>query len=307
MNYVRDPILMRWLIAMVRMSRPLQLGAVSLVYLSGGVLAVHRGAEVSVVRFFWGYLTLLIGAISIHLANEYADFETDLKTTRTMFSGGSGALVEMKLERSGALVLAWISLVLTVLFTVSSLIAQRMESLSAAILALGVFWGWMYSMSPLKVAWRGWGEVLNASLGGLLLPLYGSTVLSGRVDFSVLVVMLPFALLTFNNLLATTYADRISDHLVGKFTLATRLSNMQLRSLYGSVSILALLALLVIPAYLMPDSVKLISILAIPVMIWGWGTYTRKHDPLASVSAMTVMLILQVCGFLIFGNMPGKF
>lgn len=247
------------------------------------------------------------GAISIHLANEYADYETDRRTRRTLFSGGSGALPEMGLKRGGALVLAWVWLVIALLVAAAGLIGGFLRIAPLIILGLGVFLGWMYSLSPFKLAWRGWGEALNAFLGGMLLPLYGAAVISGHIDGSIPIVTVPFALLTFNNLLATTYADRRSDHAAGKYTLATRMRRGQLRLVYASTSILAFVVLLGMPAKLLPDIAKTISLSAIPMVIWGWLTYTRIHNPLPSVSAMTVLLLAQISGFLLDINPSAAF
>lgn len=292
-----------WVIAFLRMIRPLQLVAVSLVYLLGAVLAVHQGAELNPGNAFWGYLALISAAMSIHLANEYSDFDTDFLTERTQFSGGSGALQEIGLEPRGALRLAWLWLIVTGAIVLIGFSAGKLFAGSIVVLGLGLSLGWMYSLPPLKLAWNGWGEALNAFLGGLLLPLYGAAIVHGRIDSAVLVIMAPFALLTFNNLLATTYADRVADQSVGKFTLATQYDDARLRWIYIFVSLLTALALLFIPVRLMPVGVKLASFLAAPVVFQGWRDYTQKHNPVASVSAMVVLLAAQLFGYLFFGNL----
>jgi hypothetical protein len=71
------------------------------------------------------------------------------------------------------------------------------------ILALGTLFGWMYSLKPLALGWRGLGELDNAVLGGLLLPFYGYVVQAGTVDVGVILALLPFGASAFVNLLAT--------------------------------------------------------------------------------------------------------
>jgi 1,4-dihydroxy-2-naphthoate octaprenyltransferase len=289
----------RWLIAFVRMARPLQLLAVVFVYILGLLISSDPVSGFDFKEILFGLLVLLTGAISIHLANEFSDFETDQITQRTLFSGGSGALPELGLDPKGALWLAYFWLMITGCLVFLGLIHSWLLISSCLLLAIGVLLGWAYSMPPCRIAWRGWGETLNAFLGGYLLPLYGSTVILGRIDLSVLVVSTPFALLTFNNLLATTYADRDADRAVGKFTLATRNNDVALRRIYITVAFVSFFFTLFIPISLMPLRVKWLSLLTGPALIWGWRRYTISKDPLPSVSAMSTLLAAQLLGFLL--------
>jgi len=59
-----------------------------------------------------GLAALLPVSAGVHYANEYADYLTDRLTTRTLFSGGSGALAEMGLPQRSALWAAWGALAL---------------------------------------------------------------------------------------------------------------------------------------------------------------------------------------------------
>lgn len=63
--------------------------------------------------------------------------------------------------------------------------------------------GWAYSLPPLALAWRELGELDNAALGGLVLPLYGFAVASGRVSFDPILACVPFVALVFANMLET--------------------------------------------------------------------------------------------------------
>ncbi|MDF1499447.1 MAG: hypothetical protein P1P76_03135 [Anaerolineales bacterium] len=104
-------------------------------------------------------------------------------------------------------------------------------------------------------------------------------------------------------MLATTYADRVADRSVGNFTLATQHDDARLRRISTFASLLTVLALLFIPVRLMPVGVKLASFLTAPVVFQGWRDYTQKHNPIASVSAMVVLLAVQLFGYLFFGNL----
>lgn len=280
------------------MARPLIMGSVVLVYMDGLLIARAHGYLVSWERVIWGFVALLLISLSIHYTNEYADYETDALTIPTRYSGGSGVLPRGAVSRGLALRAAWVSLLLGFTVMGAGLISSTLNLASALCLVVGGFFGWMYSLPPLKLAWKGWGELDNALLGGLLLHLYGYAVLSERVSLQVTVICVPFTLLAFNNLLATTWADRKADAQVGKNTLATRLTIPQLRRLYAGAAIGAFAILPFLP---IPREIALGSLLALPMVVWGWRTYTRIHAPYPTSNAMVVLLLVQMIGWYING------
>jgi 1,4-dihydroxy-2-naphthoate octaprenyltransferase len=276
------------------MARPTQLIAVTLVYLLGTVIAVASGHNLDQDAFWWSYAALILISMSIHYANEYADYDTDAITKRTPFSGGSGALHYTGLERHIALQAARTTLIIGFSVHVLCLASEQCSPTGSGVLAFGAFFGWMYSLKPLKLAWRGWGELDNAALGGVVLPSYGYVTQSNRLDWEIVALMLPFGCLVFINLLATTWADREADAQVGKYTLATRYRVQQLRILYGFIAGLTFLLLLLLSQTLMPTNVALGSTVILPLTIWGMIAYTRVQNPFPTVAAMVVFLGVQL-------------
>lgn len=293
----RNPLLKKPLLlvcALFKMARPSQLLAVALVYLLGTLIALAGNVDYSLNAFVYGLFALIPLSASIHYANEYADYETDALTVRTPFSGGSGALVQSGLPRHTALLAAWLALVIGAALALLAGWLGMLDPTALGILALGTFFGWMYSLPPLALAWRGWGELDNALLGGLALVLYGHAVQSGVVTWRVVLASLPFAALTFLNLLATTWADREADAAVGKLTLATRWSLNKLRYTYWIIALGASLLLFALLGVVFPPLVVWTSLLAFPLLIWGAATYTRWHSPMPSVAAMVLLLFAQI-------------
>ena len=285
----------------LRLARPDQLLAVTLVYIWGVLLALGHTLPGTAVlpSALAGLLPLLLVSASIHYANEYADAETDALTQRTPFSGGSGALAAFGADRRVALADAILSLAAGLVLAALLLWLGWLPPLALGLLLLGALGGWMYSLPPLALAWRGWGELDNALLGGILLPAYGFAVLVGRLDAAALWVTLPFALLVFVNLLATTWADRAADAQVGKWTLATRWPVRRLRLLYGTAVVLVLLALLALRGPLLPDPLFWASLLVLPAALWAGLAYTRRHSPFPSVFTMILFLLVQLGGRLL--------
>ncbi len=281
-------------LALWGMARPLIMISVILVYVDGLLIARAHGYEPCGEQIIWGLAALILVAVSIHYTNEYADYETDALTTPTRYSGGSGILPRGDVPRILALQAAWVTLILGFTIAIVGYWMGILNFTALFCLALGNFGGWMYSLPPLKLAWRGWGELDNALLGGLLLHIYGYTILSGQITAEIVAVCLPFTLLAFNNLLATTWADNKADAQVGKNTLATQLSAPQLRRLYAVVAIAAFALLLLLHGWIAPGNVVYAGFLALPMVVWGWHTYTRIHTPYPTSNAMVVMLLAQM-------------
>jgi len=288
----------RYTLLLFRMARPAQVLAVFLVYTWGVILAWRFTGVFYLAIFLAGWLPLALVSISIHYANEYADYETDALTVRTPFSGGSGALHDLQMPRSAALWGAWAAMIAGIILALGSYAVGYTTLVPLGVLILGGFLGWMYSVTPLALAWSGWGEVTNAFLGGILLPVYGFSVIVGQIDWRVILVSLPFGLLVFLNLLATTWPDRAADAEVGKYTLATRLPMDRLRLLYLLVSFLTYLVIILL-LDILPDLVLAGSLLVLPFSYWAWRAYTRQHSPLPSVSVMVIYLVVQIAGWLV--------
>jgi 1,4-dihydroxy-2-naphthoate octaprenyltransferase len=277
-----------------QMSRPAQLLLIAMVYIFGTIIALAVGSRFNWVPFLYGLLTLIPASASVHYANEYADYETDNLTVRTAFSGGSGALQVSGLSRQLALISAWAALFIGIILVSIGWAAGLLNGYAIVILALGTFSGWMYSLRPLAFARRGWGELVNALLGGVLLPIYGYTVQTGRIDMIILFASLPFGILAFLNLLATTWPDREADAIVGKRTLATRWFSNRLRLLYLTAAAgFFLLMIFFLRTAILPPLVAWSSFLVTPLVVWGALAYTRSRSPFPTVAAMVLLLILQ--------------
>jgi len=276
-----------------RAARPTHLLLIAFVYLLGATMAMALGAAFDAQVLLFGLVVLLIVSSSVHYANEYADYETDALTKRTLFSGGSGALPGSTVPRRVALRAGWVGLAAGSMLALFGWAAGAINTTALFLLALGTFLGWMYSLPPMALAWKGWGELDNAVIGGMALPLFGFAVLTGAIDFPVAAACVPFVALVFLNLLATTWPDREADAAVGKRMLATRWSSARLRMLYWAVAALVFLMLPLLVGWSIPPRVAWSSYLVAPLVILGGYLYTKSRSPLPSVAAMITMAVVQ--------------
>jgi 1,4-dihydroxy-2-naphthoate octaprenyltransferase len=284
------------MLAFWRMARPSQILLIAAVYLFGFLIAKPGIVSGDIATFVMGLIPLILISASVHYANEYADVETDRLTTRTRFSGGSGALPDLNLSPEIAFTAAKVTFGLGMLSAGLLTLEGGIPPVSMLILLLGGLIGWMYSLPPVKLAWRGFGEVTNSALGGVLLPIYGYIIASQSIQ-GPLVFILPFGVYAFLNLLATQWPDRAADQIVGKRALASRWEPRRLSRLYWAVLIAAVTLMVVQSAIGAPTVIVVLGLITIPAALWGAKSYTRQEDPFPSVLAMLLLLFTQLAGW----------
>jgi 1,4-dihydroxy-2-naphthoate octaprenyltransferase len=289
------PTTVETVLAVWRMARPSQLLLIVAVYALGVAIAVGLGTALEPRAVLFGLLALLPVAASVHFANEFADYETDRLTSergsRTPFSGGSGAAdsVPRSVARRATLVAG----VVGALVSLGLVLAGRLSPSAFCFLAAIGLLGWVYSLRPVALSRRGLGEVDNALLGGLLLPLYGAATLEPP-SVAVGLAVVPFTLLVFANLLATQWPDRGVDAATGKYTLPTRWSTRRLRRVHLAAVVAAFTSLVALTGSVLPPVVTVASLVAVPFAGWGVATFTRDERPFPTVAAMVVMAVAQL-------------
>jgi len=288
-------------------SRPSQVALVVLVYLLGtgmstagpplvaGPATAATPSDVAAPGFasrvLVGAVALLPVTVTIHYANEYADADTDALTDRTPFSGGSGALARTGLPRSflrrATVAALSVSVAAIAVATTTDAVTPAAVGLLVATLLVGL----AYSLSPVALVRRGAGELVNAALGGVALPVYGVVVVATPTVATALATV-PFAAVVGCNLLATHWPDRRADERVGKRTLAVRWSPGGIRRAYVAlVGVATLTTAALWVGGVLPTLVVAAHLSALPFLVWGRATLTRQQSPLPSVLAMVVLAL----------------
>lgn len=287
------------LAVLYEMSRPKQLGIMSALYALGVAAGHTAGAEFPIQPFAVGSLLLLLAGASINYVNEYADYESDRRTERTAFSGGSGALVDRNLSPELGLQAAVGTLAICTGVTALTLVSGILPAAAGAAIAAFLLLGWQYSVWPAALAWRGLGEIDNAVAGGLVLPVFGYAVVTGQVGVDLVAAFLPTTAFLFLTLLATTWPDRQADARAGKATLATRLSGGHLRRLYAVWLLFAVVLAIGLSASVFPEPVRAGVVVSLFGFGYGYARYTRQRSPTPTVLAMITAVSLQTLGWLV--------
>jgi 1,4-dihydroxy-2-naphthoate octaprenyltransferase len=216
----------------VQASRPLAHVNVAVPLLLGQVAAWHVTARFSWSWFaaacLWGVLDHLFMIFS----NDFADREAD-SMNRTILSGGSGVIAEGRLTSSQVKRAAQGAVILLIVYSCMLAVAGRgwtpVYGLAAILLM------WLYSFPPLRLSYRGGGELLQGIGVGIGLPSLGYYLQTEGL-FAPGWVIWPAALLGVCSNVLTALPDVEDDARAGKRTWPVRLGIRSARR-FGSAGI----------------------------------------------------------------------
>jgi 1,4-dihydroxy-2-naphthoate octaprenyltransferase len=119
---------------------------------------------------------------------------------------------------------------------------------------------YFYSAPPLSLMGIGWGELTTALLTGLLVPVTGYALQTGRIDLSLLSLCLPLVLVYMAMVVTFQFPDREADAAVGKRTLTVRLGLRRAARLHNGLIALSLIALALSSPHW--------ALLSVPLAVW---------------------------------------
>lgn len=195
-------------------------------------------------------LTLLSGAL-IHLGSNTLNDYFDLKqctdgpeVLRTPFSGGSGLLSGGFLSPKEVMNL---SLFLLTAATVAGAVILFLSPGNAVIILLfgvtGIFLGYAYTAPPLKLSYRGLGEIAVFLSFGPLPVTASYYVVAGEISITPFIISLPLGIMTSAILWINQFPDYLTDKKAGKNTLLVRIGVRRGRYVYYSLIVMVIITL----------------------------------------------------------------
>lgn len=232
--------------AWLRAARPLAHANIAPPILLGQAIAFAQGFGFDPVLAVIAHSFGVLDHLFIVFANDVADREADaLNEAPTPFSGGSRVLQEGLLrprQLGWAAVLA--ALAPCALSAVAAVFFDRPLTPAFALAAIALLAA--YSFAPLRLAYRGYGELCQGLGVGLVLPLLGFYLQSGRIELGTWLA--PLVLLGVVSNIVTALPDTPADRAANKRTWPVRCGEPSAR-----VHALVLLAVgLVLAALLTP-------------------------------------------------------
>ncbi len=202
---------------------------------------------------------LLLAHISVNVLNEYHDYHSgvDFKTTRTPFSGGSGALPEGLVSSRQALILGWTALLINVPIGIYFCLVKGWALLP--LLIIGAVSIVLYTPLFLKMGYPEWAPGLG--LGAL--PVLGTYfVQTGQYTLTALAAAIPPFLLVHNLLLLNEFPDMEADKTAGRRSLPIAAGRKTAAVLYSVFTVMV---------YVWIGVAVLIGWMPAPVLL-GWLT-----------------------------------
>lgn len=281
------------------------LSATAVPVLLGIAVAASHGAFT-----WWTALLTLLGGSFAHLAINVTNdvFDTlsgadDANTTPTMFSGGSRvAIYDLVTVRGLAAIAAG-------LFGAAAVIGFVLVAVTGSMTLLwigvaGILVGVAYTAPPLKLVYRGLGELAVAAGFGPIMLLGAYVVQTGRLAWEPFVLSLVPGILIALILYVNEIPDRRSDAEAGKRTLPVRLPPETVRRGYvlGAVAAFTILVAGVVGG-LFPWP-TLVALAAAPIALRVHAGLKVHYDSpytLMAVMGTNVNLNLVVGGLLLAG------
>ena len=181
----------------------------------GYLFALLLGYEFNLLIFLLGFIIIFLMYASASYINDYYDFEADKHNRQFGFSGGSGVLQQYPELKERTRYLAFIFILISILLTVFLAIFTFIPLWSIVFIGVGAFFSWFYSAPPIRLSYRGVGEIPHF-IAGLLNTAWGYLLITGTIDMILIIFAIPLSLHLLNVILIFEIPDREADIHGGK-------------------------------------------------------------------------------------------
>lgn len=250
--------------AWLQASRPLAQVNLYIPLWLGQALAFAHTGRFSLSTLYASHLLAVLLLLVIVFYNDYADRETDaLNRTYNEFSGGSRVLPDGRLRpdelRVGARGALAALVGLSIYFALASSLPLAPLFVAAAALLV-----WAYNFPPLRLSYRGHGELAQGLGIGVVLPLLGFYLQTGDLSPFPFAALVPLFLLGVVGNIVTSLPDVPSDSQSDKRTYPIRRGQWAARR--HSLELLTMAAAM--GGWVVPDLSRLqVALLAAPALV----------------------------------------
>ena len=247
-----------------------------LTFTSGALLAGILTGKFFLDKFIFAYLILMPAHLSVSYSNDYFDWKADHYIKPNLFTGGSGVLVEnpqlRNIAKKIALSLIFLSIIMAIIY---SIIYASPSFLLLAV--FGNLLGWFYSAPPLKLSYRGLGEVAMV-LSGFIIPGLGYLSIAGFIDIKFLLFSIPQMIYQVVFILSVELPDMEGDKEAGKNTFTVKYGAKASQLIIMVSTILGIISFILLGLTHMYNHINFNFILIfslIPLLTALWG-YKNK-------------------------------
>jgi 1,4-dihydroxy-2-naphthoate octaprenyltransferase len=188
----------------------------------GALLAVLSGHVVNLFSLLWGFGILLSAYISMSYTNHYYDTDVDRYNSPTLFSGGSGGLLDNLRLRAFLRRLSLFFLIVSNMFAFLFIIVFSVSLVFFFYVLIGNFLAFYYTAPPLKFVYRGFGELIVMITVGLMTPGLGYFIVARQFDVFFFLFVIPLLLYTLVIIINVEIPDVDGDRQSNKKTMIVR-------------------------------------------------------------------------------------
>ncbi len=258
----------------------LRLGATArgvLPFLLGAVIAWSQGNPINWTVLVLSSAAVICVMLMTFLVNEYYDYGTDIANQNYhKLSGGSRVLPTGIIPRRHALLAAYIFAVIAMGIGLWLFFGFKTGPLTIPLGALAIAIGYMYTSSPFRLSYRGWGEISIWFSCGWLATTIGYYLQTGRFNAITTLASLPGAFSVFLVILINEIPDITSDTQYGKRNLAVRLGIDKAIVLYIAVLFISYTSIIAMVFFKVPAASAYFSILLLPLIVWNIRTIQKQ-------------------------------
>ena len=217
----------KWLYA----AKPASWPKILVPFFLGHAMGAYQSGTVNWAVLLFTFLAVVAGVVFIVYMNDWGDQRVD-KIKREMFPDGCSPktipdkILSAKQLLAGGIVagiLGFAGVVVAGFFVAN---AEKAFYFGAICCATFV----VYTLPPVKLNYRGGGEVLEMLGVGIFLPLFMALLQSGTlISQKLYAILFPFALLALSSAVASGLSDEQSDIAGGKNTFVTFFGNKSAR------------------------------------------------------------------------------
>jgi 1,4-dihydroxy-2-naphthoate octaprenyltransferase len=290
---------------LARVSRLNFIPASLLPYFLGAALVYYQGLGVPLIQFGLGIIIISFAHFAGNLFNEYYDSLSGadiIHNFRSPFFGGTKSIKEGVIKPSavlllaiGSLLIVFITSILTVIYT-GKLIFLLIFFIVGFLLI-------QYTAGPFRFAYNRMGELNIFLLFGVGLVVGSYYLLTGKVNYLVLLNSLPIAFLILSVIICNEVPDADFDIQAGKHNLVNLVGKEKGYFLYSASVILSAFTLMVCVALNTLPGIALFALLFYPIgVVSAYLLKNRFNEPekLNIASRNTIILHMLVGTFLIF-------
>ncbi len=235
------PLARRWLHALKPASWPKLLAPALL----GQAIGIADGGKPSALAALVGLAFTALDAAAIVLLNDWGDREVDAIKRKRWPESGSPKTIPDGILPAGDVLFGGLFagvLMLVLAFRAGPPLGRPVLGAMAVVALVFVA---LYTFQPVRLNYRGGGELLEAAGVGVVLPAIHAYLQSGQIASARMIALAPgLFVLALSSAIASGLSDEDSDRLGGKRTFATMFGNAASRAAVHGCLIVGAVALL---------------------------------------------------------------